>query len=200
MKALHTGIALLLVACTATATAAEDVDSGRWFIGIGGGQSSLRGACSYADSLSPPATCDDESVAAKVVAGTKVYKYTMLEFSYIDAGEAQLVQTPASTGTLDINPRLFNLFLNIEVPLGFEGRLGLSGKLGMTYYDTEYTRTGSFLNLPASDDGVSGAIGAGISWRGWKHVSLRAEWEHFNDVTIDKGDLDLVTASVWFHF
>ena len=200
MKALHTGIALLLFASAATATAAGDVNSGRWFIGIGGGQSSLRGACSFADSLSPPATCDDESVAAKAIAGMQVYKYTKLEFSYIDAGEANLVQTPASTGTLDVNPRLFNLFLNIEVPLGFEGRLGLSGKLGMTYYDTEYTRTGSFLNLPASEDGVSGAIGAGISWRGWKHVSMRAEWEHFNDVTINNGDLDLVTASVLFHF
>jgi hypothetical protein len=200
MKSLHTGIALLLFASTATATAAEDVNSGRWFIGIGGGQSSLRGACSFADSLSPPAICDDESVAAKVFVGQRVHKYTLLEFSYIDAGEAQLQQTAAPTGTLDINPRLYNLFLNIEVPIGFGGRLGLSGKLGMTYYDTQYIRTGSFLNLPASEDGVAGAIGAGISWRGWKRVSFRAEWEHFNDVSIDEGDLDLATVSVLFHF
>ena len=200
MKALHTGIALLLFASTATATAAEDVNSGRWFVGIGGGQSSLRGACSYADSLSPPAICDDESVAAKVFVGQRVHKYALLEFSYIDAGEAQLVQNVAPTGTLDINPRLYNLFLNIEVPIGFGGRLGLSGKLGMTYYDTQYIRTGSFLNLPASEDGVTGAIGVGISWRGWKRVSFRAEWEHFNDVSIDEGDLDLATVSVLFHF
>jgi len=200
MKALHTGIALLLVASSATATAAEDVNSGRWFIGIGGGQSSFRGACSFADSLSPPAICDDESVAAKVFVGQRVHKYTLLEFSYIDAGEAKLVQGVAPTGTLDINPSLYNLFLNIEVPIGFGGRLGLSGKLGMTYYDTKYIRTGSFLNLPASEDGVTGALGAGISWRGWKHFSMRAEWEHFNDVSINKGDLDLATVSVVFHF
>lgn len=198
MKALHTGVALLLFA--STAMAAEDVNSGRWFVGIGGGQSSFRGACSFADSLSPPAVCDDESVAAKVFVGQRVHKYALLEFSYIDAGEANLVQTVAPTGTLDINPRLYNLFLNIEVPLGFGGRLGLSGKLGMTYYDTKYIRTGSFLNLPASEDGVTGAIGAGISWRGWKHFSMRAEWEHFNDVSINKGDLDLATVSVLFHF
>ena len=198
MKALHTGVALLLFA--STATAAEDVNSGRWFVGIGGGQSSFRGACSYAVSLSPPATCDDESVAAKVFVGQRVYKYTLLEFSYIDAGEAKLLQSVAPTGTLDINPRLYNLFLNIEVPIGIGGRLGLSGKLGITYYDTKYIRTGSFLNLPASEDGVTGAIGAGISWRGWKHVSMRAEWEHFNDVSINKGDLDLATVSVLFHF
>lgn len=197
MKALHTGIALLLFA--GSAAAAEDVSSDRWFIGIGGGQSSFRDACSYADSLSPPAVCDDESVAAKVFAGHRLHKYWLLEVSYIDAGEAKLSQT-APNGTLEINPRLLNLFLNLDIPIAVGGRLGIFGKLGMTYYDTQYTPTGSFVGTPTSDDGMTGAIGAGIRWQGWKRVSLRAEWEQFNDVSINNGDLDLATVSVLFHF
>jgi hypothetical protein len=201
MKALHTGIALILFASAATAAAQDvNVSAGPWFIGIGGGQSSLHGSCSYAESLSPPATCDDESVAVKAFVGMQVYKYTFLEFSYIDAGEANLVQTATPTGTLDINPRLYNLFLDVEIPLAFGGRLGLLGKFGMTYYDTKFTTTGSFSGIRSSADGVSGAIGAGLTWHGWKHLSMRAEWEHFNDASINNNDLDLATVSLLFHF
>ena len=199
MKALLTGFALLLFA--STATAADGVSRGGWYVGIGGGQSSLRDTCSFAASLSPPAVCDDESVAAKALLGKHLYKYASLELSYTDAGEAKLAQTAAPTGTLEVNPRLLTLYLNFDLPIAVGGRLGLIGKVGMTYYDTKYNRTGSFLiGVPDSDDGITSALGAGLSWRGWKHASFRAEWEHFNDVSINNGDVDIATISLLFHF
>ncbi len=196
MKALLTGLALLLAA--STALAADGV--GPWYIGIGGGQSSLHKVCDFAADVGASAGCDDDGVAGKIMLGTRIYKYAGLELSYIDAGEARINKDSAPTGTMKINPRLVNLFVTFELPLAVGGRLGLLAKVGGTYYDTNYERTGFFNVFVNGTDGISGAIGAGVSWRGWKHFSVRAEWEHFNDVSVRDGDLDLVTANVLFHF
>ena len=181
MKALLAGFALLM---TASAAMAQQQDSG-WYIGAGGGRTGLQHACSYFGSLAP--TCDDESVGWKVFLGMPVYKYTSMELQYTDAGEAKLASA-SGTDTLEINPRMASLFLKVEVPLAVQGRLGVFFKAGANYFDTQYTRTGVFLAFPESDDGIEPAIGAGVTWRGWNKLSVRGEWENFNDPVVGNGD------------
>ena len=171
MKALLAGIALLLVASTATAA-----DANGWYAGIGGGQSELRNVCSGAGAVIPLDECDEQSVAWKVLLGRNLSKIWGIEFSYVDAGEAK-VTASASAGTLVVNPRILVAFGVLKIPLG--NHLGIFAKAGLAYFNTTFERTNSFRALSSGDDGVEGALGAGVSWRGWKHVSVRAEWEHF---------------------
>ena len=195
MKGLLAGLVLLLFASTAMA----QIKDTKWYIGGGGGPSSLQGVCDGFAAAGGYESCDDESNAWKAILGMKVYKYTFLELQYTDAGHADVV-APGSTGTIEINPRMASLFLKFEVPIAVQDRLGLFAKFGANYFDTTYDGTGVYAGAEG-DDGLDTAIGAGISWRGWDHFSVQAEWENFNDATtINDGDINMGTISVLFHF
>jgi len=195
MKALLASLALLLVASTATAA---DANESRWYVGIGGGQSGLGNVCSGAASVVTLTSCDDEAVAWKVTLGRKLSKLWNFELSYVDAGEGK-VTASASAGTLVVNPRMFAA--SVVLDMAVTKHFGLFAKAGLSYFNTTFERTGDFLAMSSGDDGVEGALGAGLSWRGWKHVSLRAEWEHFNDaVSINSGDINMATISLMYHF
>ena len=195
MKALLASLALLLVASTATAA---DANESRWYVGIGGGQSGLRNVCSGAASVATLTSCDDEAVAWKVTLGRKLSKLWNFELSYVDAGEGK-VTASASAGSLVVNPRMFAA--SVVLDMAVTKHFGLFAKAGLSYFNTTFERSGDFLAMSSGDDGVEGALGAGLSWRGWKHVSLRAEWEHFNDaVSINSGDINMATISLMYHF
>lgn len=195
MKALLASLALLLVASTATAA---DANESRWYVGIGGGQSGLGNVCSGAASVATLTSCDDEAVAWKVTLGRKLSKLWNFELSYVDAGEGKVIAS-APAGTLVVNPRMFVGYVVLDIPV--TKHFGLFAKAGLSYFNTTFERTGDFLAMSSGDDGVEGALGAGLSWRGWKHVSLRAEWEHFNDAaSINSGDVDMATISLMLHF
>jgi len=197
MKALLASLAILLVASTAAAADTDAYES-KWYVGIGGGQSGFRNVCSGAESVGTLASCDDEGVAWKATLGRKLSKLWNIEASYIDAGEANVTAT-SPAGTLVVNPRMFVVYALLDMPV--TKHFGLFAKVGLSYFNTTFERTGGFLAVPSGDDGVEGALGAGLSWRGWKRVSLRAEWEHFNDAaSINSGDVDLGTISLMFHF
>ena len=139
MKALLAGLALLLVASTATAA-----DANGWYAGIGAGQSELRNVCSGAGAVTPLDECDEDSVAWKVLLGRNLSKIWGIEFSYVDAGEAK-VTASASAGTLVVNPRILVAFGVLNIPLG--NHLGIFAKAGLAYFKTTFERTGSFLAL-----------------------------------------------------
>jgi opacity protein-like surface antigen len=199
MKALLASLAILLVASTAVAADADaDANETKWYVGIGGGQSGFRNVCSGAESMATLDSCDDEAVAWKVTLGRKLSKLWDIELSYIDAGEAK-VTASSPAGTLVVNPRMVVGYAVLDMPV--TKHFGLFVKAGLSYFNTTFERTGGFLAMPSGDDGVEGALGAGLSWRGWKHVGLRAEWEHFNDAaSINSGDIDMATISLMFHF
>jgi len=199
MKWFLASLAILLVASTAVAADADaDANKSRWYVGIGGGQSGFRNVCSGAESMATLTSCDDEAVAWKATLGRKLSKLWNIEASYIDAGEAK-VTAASPAGTLTVNPRMFVVYALLDMPV--TKHFGLFAKVGISYFNTTFERTGGFLAIPSGDDGVEGALGAGLSWRGWDRVSLRAEWEHFNDAaSINSGDVDIGTISVMLHF
>ncbi|MGD8788843.1 MAG: outer membrane beta-barrel protein [Burkholderiales bacterium] len=195
MKALLAGFAFLLAA--SPVMAADDMNKGSgWYIGGGGGPSSILNVCSGDPSAQ---SCDDQSVGWKVFLGKEIYKYTAIELQYADGGEATLVAA-GDTGTLDINPQMASAFLKVEVPVAMEGRLGLFAKFGGGYYKTDYSPTGSYTGVTDYDDGIETAWGAGVTWRGWQHFSVRFEWENFNDVSVNGGDVNMGSFNLVFHF
>jgi len=192
MKAFIASLVLFMTMPTMAAAA----DDGGWYMGIGAGQSALRDVCSL---VGPTATCDDEPVGWKVFAGRDMSKYFGLELSYTDAGEAKIVDSSATPGTLNIRPKLVTASAKLELPLG--SRFSLLGKVGLTYFSVDYERTGVFQALSSGDDGLEPSLGAGFAFKLSKRVAIRAEWEHFNDaVGLASGDIDMATASLLYHF
>ena len=187
MKVLLTGFALLLVA--STATAAEGVVGSGWYMGIGAGPSGIHGVCSAAAAVGGD-KCDDEGVAWKFFLGRDMSKYWGLEMSYVDAGEATAASSASGLKVLEINPSIVGVFAKFQIPLG--KRFGIFAKAGLTYYETKITTN----SLPVStDDGFSTAIGAGANVLIGRNFGLRAEWENYNDVSVNKNDVDMVTLS-----
>ncbi len=193
MKALLAGFVLFFAA---SASLAADTN---WYIGGSGGQASHGNACSSFEILGLSETCDDDSVGYKVMLGKKIYKYTFLELQVTDAGEARL-STSGGNDVLEINPRMASLFLKFEIPIAVEDRLGVFFKFGGNYYDTDYKRTGIYLGVAESDDGLDTAVGGGFSWRGWDRFSAIFEWENFNDPVVGNGDVTFTSIGVLFHF
>ena len=194
MKVLLAGISLVLLASPA---AAADGNSG-WYMGVGAGPSGIHSVCSTVEAATPLDSCDDESVAWKVFVGRTSSKYWGIEFSYVDAGEANVTASP-SAGTLVVNPRTLTAYGTLDIPLG--DRFGIFGKAGLSYFNTTYERTGVFRALPSGDDGLEGALGAGFRIRILKDIGVRFEWEHFNDaVGIGSGDVDTSMVSLMYRF
>ncbi len=194
MKVLLAGLALLVVASQVHAAGG----SGKWYIGVGGGQTTYRDVCATAGSTVFSGTCDDESNGWKVFAGWDMTKYFGIELAYADAGEAKLV---ASTlpGTLTINSTLATAWAKLELPLG--AHFTLLGKAGLNYFKADYERTGVFNALNSSEDGLEPSIGAGASVNLTKNFALRAEWEKFNDAAgYGDGNIETLTASLLFRF
>lgn len=185
MKALLAGFALLL---TASTVVAADGDTG-WYLGLGAGPSGIHGVCDAAASLGGD-QCDDEGVAWKFFLGRDMGKFWGLEVSYADAGEATAASSASGLKVLEVNPVIGAAFAKFKIPLG--KRFDLFAKAGVTYYETEITTNGVSV---VTDDGFSTALGAGATVLLGRNFGLRAEWENYNDVSVNKNDADLTTLS-----
>ena len=195
MKAMLAGLALLLSAAHVHAAGA----GGKWYIGAGGGQTNYRDVCAAASSSGLAGTCDDESNGWKIYAGYDMTKYFGIELAYADAGEAKLVASSPSAGTLTINSKLATAWAKLELPLG--AHFSLLGKAGLNYFKADYERSGSFAAMNSGDDGLEPSLGAGASFNFTKNLALRAEWERFNDAAgYGDGNIELLSASVLFRF
>ena len=195
MKALLAGLALLLGATQVHAAGG----GGKWYIGAGGGQTNYRDVCGAASSAGISGTCDDESNGWKIFGGYDLTNYFGIELAYADPGEAKLVASSPSAGTLTINSKLATAWAKLELPLG--AHFTLLGKAGLNYFKADYERTGSFSSLNSGDDGLEPSIGAGASFKFTKNFALRAEWEQFNDAAgYGDGNIETLTASIVFRF
>jgi len=187
MKALLTGFALLLVA--STASAAEGVVGGGWYMGLGGGPSGIHGVCDAAAAVGGD-QCDDEGVAWKVFLGRDMSKYWGVELSYADAGEATVASSASALEVLEIHPTVFGAFGKFQIPIS--KRFGIFAKAGVTYYETEITTNGLAVT---KEDGFSTAVGAGVTFLLGRNFGIRAEWENYNDISVYENDVDLTTLS-----
>ena len=186
MKVFLAGFALLWTASTVMAAEGE----GGWYLGLGAGPSGIHGVCDAALAVGGD-QCDDEGTAWKVFLGRDMSKYWGVEFAYTDAGEATAASSASGLKVLEVTPTIGAAFAKVRLPLG-KG-FDLFAKGGLTYYETKITTSG----LPAvTEDGFSTAVGAGAGFRFGRNFGARLEWENFNDVSVNKNDVDLTTLSL----
>ena len=175
-------------------------EGGNWYIGAGAGQSNYREICPYFESLAWSSDCNDDPVGWKVFIGRDFSNYFGLELSYADPGKAEITGPASSPGTLDVHSRLVSFQGKLEIPIG--KLLTVLAKAGLTYFNVDYQRTGSYLVLPSGDDGLEPSIGLGVGVNLSKRVGIRAEWENFNDAVggTGQGNIEMVTASLLYRF
>jgi hypothetical protein len=122
---------------------------------------------------------NESASAYKLFAGVNLAPYIGLEFSYVDLGEfanRQLWQDGIAYEVVGYLPMAPNLDLIVR---------------------------GGFFDWQVADrfssvSGTDATFGLGVQAQLNRHLSLRGEYQSFFDV--DGGDVDLLSASLSFHF
>lgn len=194
---------LLSVSLGRVAPAAEDTGA---YLGLSVGQSKTEDFCEGA------ATCDDTDTAWKVLGGYRLNANFAVEGVYQDLGGAVASGTVSDpdisfTGTLDSDAWALSVDAVGILPLG--DKFNLFGKVGMAYTSVDATLRGSgtAFGQPFSgsfshkDSDVGLKLGVGVAFEVIDKLSVRFEWERFNDAGGDyEADIDLISLGVTYRF
>jgi OOP family OmpA-OmpF porin len=198
---------LLILAGLAPFAPARAEEAPGAYLGISVGQTKVDEVC---DGIS---SCDDTDVGWKVFAGYQFNRFFAVEGGYVDLGKA----SASVSGLLDPFFGCGTISGSVEVdawgavasavgtiPIG--QRFGIFGKVGAAYTDAKLsaslTTSGCGpISGSESDDGVDLTFGVGAKFDILRNLSIRAEWERFNDVGGDlEADVDLISAGVAYKF
>lgn len=188
LKAL--GIALLFVALGASAQ-----DRGLY---LGGhlGQMKAKSTC---DEFSGTGiSCDDTDMSWKILGGYRVNKNFAAELGFIKFGE---VKATGPAGTVSAELHAFDLVGVGVLPLA--DRFSVYGKLGLYHGTVDAVVRTITVNENVSDDATDLTYGFGVAFDVTRQVTLRAEWQKYNDIggnNTGKDDIDLISLGVLFRF
>ena len=142
---------------------------------------------------------DEKDSGWKLMAGYRLGRYLAAEFAYTDLG-----QTEASSKAVDLNVRnsVSGLSLSGIALLPLTEDFSLTGRLGLYRWDrdanTLVSGLGQLSSVVADDNGTDMVMGVGLNWHLFSRFALRAEWEHFSDLS-DQG-YDFYSAALLYHF
>lgn len=195
LKKLVAALAVLGIATIAAPVAiAADMAAGDagWYAGLSAGRADYKDAC---DGF--PGSCDDDDTAWKVYGGYQFTKNWGVEFGYVDFGEIKAT-VPGGTAKVEADGWTLSGVGTLPFANNFSG----FAKLGIIQADIDAKGTG-VLAGSASDSSTDWTFGLGVKYDFTQNVSLRAEWEKFNnlgDSSTGEGDIDLISIGVVFKF
>ena len=185
--------------------AAVSAQDTKFYVGASGGLSKARSACDFRGlpAGSTVNSCDNTDTGWKVYGGYQWTSHWGFELGYYDFGKASASATVlgvpvtahgeatgwqlAATGTLPITPE-FDVF----------------AKLGIHNSDVDVRASAPGVSVSASGNSTDLAWGLGAKWNFTRNVSMRIEYERFNDVgdsnNTGKTDIDLLSIGVMFRF
>jgi OmpA-OmpF porin, OOP family len=227
MKRKHILIASL-AALAAIPASAQYVP--HWYVGIGGGQSRTsddivsQRESSISNGVATGSTFDDNDGAWKVFGGWQVNEIFAVEAYYADLGKTHLVTNTLSTdnlvGTFDMTRKVDGFGVDAVANWRFLPQFSLLGRVGAFASRTKGDATVSggliFVNDPTAtsrSNTVNETVahyGLGGQWDFQPNMSLRLEWERFQNVgkafetgrsgVSGEADTDLVALSVLMRF
>ena len=179
-----------------------------FYAGLGGGMTDARSICNtvWLPAGTTLGGCDKKDVGWKIYGGYQFTPHWGAELGYLDFGkqrwgvaiggvtpaiaeaEAKVWQL-AATGTLPLVP-----WSGIYSP-GF----GVFGKIGLHRSDIDVSAGG----ISANGSSTDWMWGVGARWDFTRNVSMRIEWERFNNAgnnTIGTTDLEMLSISAKFRF
>ena len=141
---------------------------------------------------------DETDSGWKLMTGYRLGRYLSAEFAYTDLGQIE-----AHTNTpIKANSNVNGLSLSGIAMLPLGENFSLTGRLGLYRWDrsasTLISGLGQLTSVVADDNGTDMVLGVGLNWHLFSRFALRAEWEHFNDLS-DQG-YDLYSAALLYHF
>lgn len=162
-----------------------------WYLGLGAGAATMQ---DEGEALAGSTSFDDEDTGWKLFGGWRFHRYGAVELAYVDFGEF------TGEGPLRNNWEASGINASVLGVWPLPNRFSLFGKIGATYWDVENNFTGG----SGDDNGTDFSYGVGAQYDFTDRVGARVEWERFQDVgeegVTGTSDLDLISASVVFHF
>jgi len=175
------GVVSPLLIAAAVVLPTRALAQGGFYVGFGAGQADNR-------------QFDDRDHAYKIFGGYRFTPNFSVELSYIDLGRYPLPGSPTAReyDHYGVAGQLVG-----QLPLGDSG-LSLFGKAGLFSWYGYSNRYDYYYYDSARDTGTDLAVGAGLQFDFQRHWAVRGEWERFYDVA--GGDIDLVSASIYYRF
>lgn len=191
--------------------AAMAADSG-WYVGAALGQSKLdvsagelKSDLEAAGATGVAVTVDNTDTGWKLYGGYQLNQNIGFEAAYVNLGSATanatystLAGSPVQTNT-DADGYLLSVVGSL--PLG--DKFAVFGKLGAFVWSAEASATTSLGPVSLSGDGTDLAFGLGANWKINKSIGLRAEWERFQNLSVDgsnERDVDLLSLGATYRF
>jgi OOP family OmpA-OmpF porin len=185
--------AALLAAGFISAPVFAQQSKASWYAGGSFGQSKANDACDGASELG--FSCDDSDTAWKIIGGYQVNRNFALELGYTDLGEVS-----ASGGGLNasIESSAWELVGLGILPLA--NRFSLFGKAGLFRSESDLNISG-IANESETNTGLT--FGVGAMFDVTSNVSVRAEWQRYQDVgggDTGEADVDVMSVGALFRF
>ena len=211
--AKKTGTLSLAVLAALASQFAVAADSG-WYVGGNVGQSrtkidnpriaaQLLGAGLTTTSIAN----NDRDTGYKIFAGYKISKTFAIEGGYFNLGRFGYVATTVPAGTLAGNIKLQGLNLDGVATLPITDQLSVFGRLGLNYAQARdsFSSTGAVLvptNPNPSKNQINYKFGAGLQYDFTHALGMRLEAERYriNDAVGNRGDVDLLSVGLVYHF
>lgn len=204
-------LSLAVLAVIASQFAVAD-DTG-WYVGGNVGQSrakiddprittQLLGAGFTTTSIAD----NNRDTGYKLFGGYQINKNFAIEGGYFNLGQFGYVATTVPAGTLSGNIKLQGVNLDGVAMLPVTDQFSVFGRLGLNYAQARDTFVGSGLvTVPNSNPGknqVNYKFGAGLQYAFTDALAMRLEAERYriNDAVGNKGDVDLVSVGLVYHF
>lgn len=137
---------------------------------------------------------DDTDTGYKVFAGYNFTRNFGIEAAYVDLGDltfsGNVGATPVS-GSADVQG--FNISAVLTAPI--DDRFSVFGKLGAFVWDADFAANSAAVRWTGSGSSTDFSAGLGAAYSFNKNLSLRAEYEYFDDV-----DANLWTVGLAYKF
>lgn len=183
-KGLMAGLIAAAFGLSAPAAFAQGMDERGWYIGGHLGQADI-------DEL------DEEDTSWKIVGGYRFSRNFAAEVGYIDFGKTRL---SAGGEFLELKANAIEVVGVGSMPVA--DRFSVYGKLGVFRGEVKAN-----FNLPSlglgsgteKDTSTELTFGFGASYDATRNISVRGEWQRYQDVG-DATDIDVLSLGVLFRF
>lgn len=139
-------------------------------------------------------SADDSDTAYKIFGGYNFNKNIGVELAYVDLGEVSFNGTVGATpvnGKIDTQG--FNISAVFTAPIN--DRFSIFGKVGAFAWDADFAASSAAVRATASGSSTDFSAGLGAAYNFNKNLSVRTEYEYFDDV-----DANLWTVGLAYKF
>jgi len=201
-KSLLTTTAMLAALAAIPATQAWGAD---WYLGAGVGSAHLKGGAASLDpniaAEGAVISLDDKSTGWKVFGGYRFNQNFAAEAIYANLGKFSVTHAQVELGNATDRAKPDALCLAGVGTLPLGSKWSLLGKAGVCHWNDHPSETEATPDVRIEDSsGTDPMFGLGASYSVTKQVDIRGEWERYQNVVHNRGDVDLLSVSLSYRF